>query len=136
MNKVIYVEAFPAPEGKEVTRKVPTGEKKKAFFGGEKDVTTKVTEWEQTGWSDCRIDGKRLSNDIGDAVASLNTEGYEVQSVSPITSGKYNFQYEAKEAHSSGSVLQGGGYGWGYGYGYSYTEGVTIIAKKVAASAA
>jgi len=34
MNKVVYVPAFFKPTGKEVTKKVPTGEKKKGFFGG------------------------------------------------------------------------------------------------------
>ena len=79
------------PIGKDVTTKVATGEKKKELFGGEKDVTQKVTEWKQTGYSDRLIDGERLARDISDAVGALNDEGYEVISVTSATSGEYNF---------------------------------------------
>jgi hypothetical protein len=118
---------FFSTDRKKVTKEVPTGEKKKGVCGGEKDVTQKVTEWQQTGYSDRWVDGERLSVDISNAVAKLNEEGYEVVSVTPLTSGEYNYKWEL---HTGGVNLGGGGYG--YGYGYSYTEGVTIIAKKVA----
>jgi len=111
--------------GKNVTKKVPTGEKKKGLFGGEKDVTKKVTEWESTGYSNTEIDGARLAQDIEKAVHQLNSDGYEVVSVSEVTSGRYNRSYQIK------GINNGGG-GYGYGYGYSITEGVTIIARKVA----
>ncbi|AYF32797.1 hypothetical protein CUU95_02680 [Vreelandella alkaliphila] len=127
MNKVVYVPAFFKPIGKEVTKKVPTGEKKKGFFGGEKDVTQKVTDWQQTGYSDRWVDGERLSVDISNAVSKLNEESYEVVSVTPLTSGEYDYKWELYK----GGVNHGGG-GFGYGYGYSYTEGVIIIAKKIA----
>ena len=125
MNKVIYVPSFFKPIGKEVTKKVPTGEKKKGFFGGEKDVTTNVKEWQQTGYSDRWIDGERLANDIAEAVSTLNNEGYEVVSITPITSGEYNYEWAQQKGGQNW-----GGSGYGYGYGYSYTEGVTIVAKK------
>lgn len=120
------MKAFFKPLGKHVTKKVPTGEKKKGFFGGEKDVTEKVTEWEQTGRSNKQIDGERLSNDIAEAVNTLNQDDYEVVSITPITSGEYDGHY-AQQKGGQGW----GGSGYGLGYGYSYTEGVTIIAKKV-----
>ena len=123
MNKVIYVPSFFKPIGKEVTKKVPTGEKKKGFFGGEKDVTTEVKEWQQTGYSDRWIDGERLANDIANAVSELNKEGFEVVTITPITSGEYNYEWAQQKRGYGGS-------GYGYGYGYSYTEGVTIVAKK------
>jgi len=122
MNKVVYVPSFFKRVGKNVTKKVPTGEKKKGLFGGEKDVTEKVTEWVDTGCSETEIDGSRLSQDIEKAVHELNSEGYEVVSVSEVTSGRYSWKM------NSGGVNIGG---WGYGYGYSITEGVTIIARKV-----
>lgn len=50
MNKVIYIKSFFKPVGKEVTAEVPTGEKKKGLFGGEKEVTRKETRWKQTGF--------------------------------------------------------------------------------------
>jgi hypothetical protein len=37
------------------------------------------------------IDGERLARDISDAVGALNDEGYEVISVTSVTSGEYNF---------------------------------------------
>ncbi len=132
MNTVVYVPAFFKAIGENVTKKVPTGETKKGFFGGEKELTKEVTEWVQTGYSDKWIDGDRLSKDISKAVSKLNNDGYEVISVTPITSGNYSYNYAYKGAYGSGSLIEGGGYGYGYGYGYSYTEGVTIIAKKSA----
>lgn len=125
MNKVVYVEAYFKPIGKEVTIKVPTGETKKGFFGGEKDVTRKQKSWEQTSWSDREINGHRLANDIAAATEELNSQGYEVVAIESVTSGAYDYKYEVK----FGGMNHGGG-GYGYGYGYSYTEGVTLIAKK------
>ena len=126
MNKVVYVNSYFKPLGKTKTVKVPTGEKTKGFFGGEKDVTRKEKQWEQTGWSDCQIDGERLAADIEKAIESLNAEGYELVSVSEAISGNYSWQT------NNGRHSGGGGWGYGYGYGYSYTEGVTIVAKKMA----
>ncbi|NCN89496.1 MAG: hypothetical protein GW936_08695 [Gallionella sp.] len=123
MNKVVYVRAFFIPIGKNVTVKVPTGEKTKGFFGGEKEVTETVERWEQTGWSKSEIDGDRLAKDIEKAIENLNSEGYEVVCMSEVISGQYNY-----DSYTGSSP----GYAYGYGYGYSYTEGVTIIAKKSA----
>lgn len=87
MNKVVYIEAKFKPEGKIKTINVPTGEKKKGFFGS-KEITKSQEQWEQTGWSDSEVDGERLSDDLNKAVKKLNNEGYEVISVTPIrTSG-------------------------------------------------
>ncbi len=74
---------------------MPTGEKKKGIFGGEKDITEEVTEWEQTGWSDCEIDGQRLTQDIQKKVNVLCEEGYEILSIMPITSGAHYFEWKA-----------------------------------------
>lgn len=126
LNKVVYVAARFKEVGKIKTVKVPTGEKKKGFFGGEKDVLTKEQRWEQTGWSDCEIDGGRLAEDLQAAIANLNEEGYEVVSLTPVCSGKYDYQWAQQKGASNW-----GGSGYGYGYGYSYTEGITIVAKKI-----
>ena len=125
MNRVVYVKAHTKPVGKTVDEKVPTGEKKKGMFGGEKDVLKKEQRWLQTGWSDCAIDGTRLASDIEEAVNKLNEEGYKVVSITPVLSGTYDWQYKT---HGMG---QHGGAGYGYGYGYSFTEGMTIIAEKI-----
>ena len=126
MNKIVYVEAKFKPIGKIKTVKVPTGEKKKGFFGGEKDVTTKEKRWEQTGWSDCEVDGGLLAEDLHSAVANLNDEGYEVVSVTSVSSGKYDYQWAQQKGASDV-----GGSGYGYGYGFSHTEGMIIVARKV-----
>ena len=126
MNKVIHVPAYFEPVGKEKTIKVPTGEKKKGLFGGEKDVTRKEAKWEQTGWSDSRIDSQRLAQDLSEAVNTLNQEGFEVVSVTPITSGAYDWAYKVDTFMGQGE----GGYGYGYGYGYSYTNSLIVTAKK------
>jgi hypothetical protein len=134
-NKVVYVKAYFKPVGKEVTIDVPTGEKKKGLFGGEKDVTKKETRWQQTGWSDSMVDGERLSRDIESAVKNLNAEGYEVVSILSIISGNYYYQFNSQGISSKRRILSetekvSGGGSFGFGYGYSYTEGVTIIAKS------
>lgn len=85
----------------------------------------KEQKWEQTGWSNREIDGRRLANDISAATEELNSQGYEIVAIESVISGAYDYKYEVK----FGGVNHGGG-GYGYGYGYSYTEGVTIIAKK------
>ncbi|AEF54584.1 hypothetical protein [Marinomonas posidonica] len=129
MNKVVYVNAFFKPVGKDVTVKVPTGEKKKGFFGGEKEVVTRETQWKQTGWSDNEIDGQRLANDMNSAIEQLNKEGYEVVTIESIISGAYSYKWDN---YSRAAVNSGGASTcYSYGYGYSYTEGVTIIAKKM-----
>lgn len=106
LNKVVYIPAFFEPIGKDKKIKVPTGEKKKGFFGGEKDVTRKETKWEQTGWSDCSIDSARLASDLAQEVEKLNRDGFEIVSVTPITSGAYDWSYK---------VNSGGFEGKGYG---------------------
>ena len=126
MNKVVHIPAFFEPVGKDKTIKVPTGEKKKGFFGGEKDVTRKETKWEQTGWSDCRIDSERLANDLAREVEQLNKDGFEIVSVTPITSGSYDWKYNV----SSGGHQSKGYGGYGYGYGFSYTNSLIITAKS------
>lgn len=127
MNKVVYVPAFFEAVGKNKVVKVPTGEKKKGFFGGEKEITEKETQWVQTGWSDCYIDNERLARDLEETVSGLNDQGYEVVSVTPVTSGSYNFKYDAR----SGG-FEGKGYGgYGYGYGYSYTSSLIVTARKL-----
>ncbi|MEE9354473.1 MAG: hypothetical protein V3U75_02685 [Methylococcaceae bacterium] len=128
MNKVVYIKAYFRPVGKNKTVKVPTGEKKKGIFGGEKDVTKKESQWVETGSSDCQIDGEKLSIDIQKAIESLNSEGYEVSNILQITSGKHKHETKKDVGYSN---TYGWGWGWGYGYGYSYTEGVTIIARKI-----
>ena len=127
VNKTVYVSSSFKPVGKEVKVKVLTGEKKKGFFGGDEEITRTEIQWEQTGYSDCEIDGNRFTNDIQEAILGLNSDGYVVTSITPIISGRYNYQYQANgtriDNHCSGG-------GFSYGYGYSITEGVVIVGQK------
>jgi len=122
-NKTIYIKACFKPHGKIKTIKVPTGEKKKSFFSGITDVKVRERRWVQTGYSDCEIDGEALEYDLQNAITKLNESGYEVQSVTPIISAKYDYKWK----EHTGSHNHGGS---GYGYGYSYTEGLIVIGKK------
>jgi hypothetical protein len=121
LNKTVYVNSYFKAVGKIVDVKVPTGEKKTGFFGDEKDITKIEQRWEQTGSSDCEIDGQRLADDIQTAVQTLNSEGYSVTSITPVTSGRYNYEYKDKGQYG----------GYSYGYGYSITEGMVIIGQKL-----
>lgn len=135
MNKVVLVQCFFKAIGKEVTVKVPTGETKKGLFGRDKEITRKEKQWKQTGWSDCEIDADRLATDLEQVISSLNEEGYRIQSITPVMSGAYNYNYQAEGISSSARVLGNteavsGGASYGYGYGYSYTDSLVVIAEK------
>ncbi len=126
MNKVVYVRAHFVPVGENKTVKVPTGEIKTNYFGDEEEVFTTETHWVQTGYSDCKVDSKRLAEDLELAIESLNSSGYEVVSITPVLSGDYDYK-----AHVSTGGVAGNGYGgYGYGYGYSFTESLIVVAKK------
>lgn len=128
MNKVVFVEAPFKPILEELSVAVRTGEVKRGIFGGEKEVTRKERKVVQTGVSDSRIDGEALALAVVEKISELNDEGYEVISITPITSGAYEF----REISSSARMLreteeiEGGG----YGYGFSFTSGVLLLAAK------
>lgn len=126
VNKVMYIQAFGVPITKEVTKKVPTGETERGWFGIPKKVMAKVTENQEVGTSDSQVDAVRLSNDLAKAVEQMNADGYELVSVTPIISGDYNYHVQEgnglkKHAHKSS---------YAFGYGFSFTEGLTVIFKK------
>lgn len=88
MNKAVFVKAHFKPEGKEETVTVETGEKKKGAFGfGERPVKKQEKQWVQTGYSDSRIDGKRLAENLQTTLDRLNADGYEVVSAVQVVSG-------------------------------------------------
>lgn len=60
-----------------------------------------------------------------------SSENIQIISISPITSGSYNYQFSSQGISSSPRLLSdtekvSGGGSYGFGYGYSYTEGVLI----------
>ena len=78
--------------------------------------------WVKTGISDSEIDGEEFSVKINQEIELLAESGYEVISITPITSGRYKYDSDSEHFRDSGA-------GWGWGYGFSYTEGVNILAK-------
>lgn len=135
MDKIVFVKAKFRPIGRNVTVKVPTGETKRGLLGGTKQVTRKEQQWQQTGWSDCEIDSERLAEDLQEAVSQLNSDGFEVMSVTPVASGGYNFSFKADAISSSPRLTRQteavhGGASYGYGYGFSYTESLLVHAKR------
>lgn len=136
MEKVVLVKAYFAPVGKNVSVKVPTGEKKQGLFGGQKEVMKKEIQWQQTGYSESEIDSQRLVNDLQETINDLNQNGYEVKDIIPIISGGFDYKYQAQGISSSRRVLSEtekvtGGASFGYGYGFSYTDSLIVIANRV-----
>ena len=121
---------------KDVIEKIPTGETKKNWLGSEKQITEKVTSHQIVGWSDSEIDGEKLSNDINKEIEKWTSKNIKIISITPITSGRYNYQYNAlgitsaKRVFSETEKVSGGG-SYGFGYGYSYTEGVLICIEII-----
>lgn len=123
MNRVVYVPAHFTDVGRYEKVEVPTGKTVKTFFGQELDVTRTEERFIKTGSSDCDVHGQRLAEDIERAVAQLNHEGYEVVTITPITTGSYR---AVRENGLFGELNEG------FGYGFSYTKGVVITARRVA----
>ena len=110
------------PTGKVRKTAVPTGKKKKVFYGlisfDEKEVKE---EFVKDGVSDCQVDTVALAEDLQMKLEELKKNNYDVINITPIISGSYAFKAEWSAKYSAG---------YGYGYGFSYTAGMLIIAKK------
>ena len=125
MQKTIFIKAEFKPEYKSVKVKVPTGETKKSLLGRDKPVTKKEYKDEPTGNLDLgQIDGEQIADKLQVEIEKLNSEGFTVQSITPITSGTYEYKFKAQGVSSSKrmfseteSVSGGASYGYGYGYG-------------------
>ncbi len=120
MDRTVYVPAHGVPIGRYVNKKVPSGKKKRTLLGlgKEKDILEWRNIWQQTGFSSCEIDGKRLAQDVQVEIDKLNAQGFKIISISPVISGNWS---RGKMNTSQDSV---------YGYGYSYTSGMIILARK------
>jgi hypothetical protein len=110
MNRTVWIPANFVPAYSDVPR-AQTGERRP--LGGSR--THIEYRREQVGWSDCVIDGERLQADLQTAIEKLNSEGYDVLSITAIQSGRH------------GKGIEGGS-AWGYGYGL--TEGVIVLAAE------
>ncbi|MEL6590310.1 MAG: hypothetical protein AAFQ68_09530 [Bacteroidota bacterium] len=125
MSKVYFIQSHGVPVGEEKVVKIPTGETRKSLLGGVKEIYRKEKRWEQTGFSQSKIDIKRLANEVAETIEEIEKAGLVVDSITPITSGNYDWEFKILGRKRS---KKGGGYG--FGYGYSYTEGVIIVAKE------
>lgn len=135
MLKTLFVQSSFTDTYKWEEVKVPTGAVKKTLFGGEKQVTRAEVRKVPNGKSICKIDGEKLSEDLSTAISSLENDGYEIISITPIISGDFNYEYKSMSLDSSARMLReteklSGSGGYGYGYGFSYTEGLLVLAKK------
>ena len=135
-QRVIYVPAHFRPLHKKVVIEVPTGETKKGIFGSEKQLVRKETKIKQVGWSDSKIDGARLAEDLECVVKKLNRDGFKVDSVTPVVSGAYDYKYRSQGISSSKRLLSetesvSGGASFGYGYGYSHTESLIVVGTRI-----
>jgi hypothetical protein len=123
MNKIVYVPTHFTDRGNYETVKVPTGKTETGLFGIERNVIREEERFVKTGVSDCDINGKRLAEEVAEAVALLNREGYEVVAITPITTGRHHSEVLTEFVQG----IEGG-----LGYGYSFTKGVIITGRRVA----
>jgi hypothetical protein len=123
LYKTFFVPSSMAHTGKVKKKAVPTGEKKKAFFGMIEVAETKIEEeFVPTGHSDCQVDGVALSLSVENTINQLVANGYSIINIIPIISGAYAYKSEWSAKFKAG---------YGYGYGFSYTDGMMIVASKM-----
>jgi len=131
--KTFFIPSCCKPIIKTKEVQVPTGKKERGFFGGEKDVMRIEQQQEIVGYSNSAIDGFTLAEDMHKTIDPWLTQGYELFSITPITSGGYDYEYT--QGVVKGSIISGSGSisgtgTVGYSYGYSYTEGIMVVLKK------
>lgn len=131
MIKTIFIPAQFKPITKQSLVKTPTGERKRNWLGIEKDVyETKLTDT-IIRYSDCEIDGNKLTEDVNTELEKWGEKLIRIISLTPISSGRYNYSYNNSKIESSTRVFGNtekvfGGGSYGFGYGFSYTEGIMI----------
>lgn len=126
MIKTVWIDAQFQKKGRWEEYEEATGETKKGFFGGEKAVTIKNKRWvELDEYSENRIDGARLSEDTNKILNQLQSEGFEVLSITPVISGEYSWTGYSKSAGASAGAASTCA-----SWGYSFTEGVMVTARK------
>ena len=123
MIKTVWIYAYFKKQGRWETYEEDTGETKKGLFGGEKPVVVKKKRWiELDAYRDDMIDGARISRDIEKALNQLESEEFDVLSITPVISGAYNWKNYSSSNNGSAHTCAS--------YGYSVTEGVIVIARK------
>ena len=117
MNRVVFVKAHGRPIGAYKKMEVPTNASRRGLLGIRRPVTRTIERWVQKGYSDSEIDADRLVRDMQAAIQTLNADGYEVISVTPVISGR------SREGRRSAG-------GKSNDHGFSYTEGMIITARS------
>ena len=89
----------------------------------EEPIFADCEEYVPTGQaSDTIIDIDRLAESIEIACNSLDRDGYEVHSITPVICGSYDWR--ARGVSSAHAKVAGG-----FGYGYSLTQGAVITGR-------
>ena len=116
--KTIWIKAHFQKFGYWAEKDEPTGEVKRNLLGGEKLVYAKKKMWiETTDYRDDLIDGERLSRETEIALNELDSEGFDVLSITPAISGHCGIDVDKSGTYPTS-------------WGYSHTEGIMIVAKK------
>lgn len=73
------------------------------------------------------VDGARFATDTENVLNQLESEGYDIVSITPVISGRYNWQkYDSGGSAATGARSSATCASWGY----SMTDGVMITAQK------
>lgn len=90
--------------------------------------------------SSCRVDGEHLTLAINRCLAKLDSDGYDLVSITPVISGSYSVKtfdtrYQSIVSGAIGNEFESGvkytsAPATCASYGYSFTEGVVVVAKK------
>lgn len=124
MIKTVWIDAYFKKKGRWETYEEDTGDIKKGLFGGEKPVVVKKKRWiELDEYRDDIINGAELSRNTEKVLNQLESEGFDVLSITPVISGSYGWQPYSKSVGIGSADTCAS-------YGYSYTEGFIVIAKK------
>ena len=86
-------------------------------------IPAPVEEDSEDTFSDSEIDGAALAILVEKAMNDLLELGFNIDQVTPITSGRYDYMLEANNKFVGKSAAAG------LGFGYSYTEGMLISAS-------
>lgn len=117
--------------GKQVNKKVGTGEYKKSLFGKGAEKMKNEKVWIKTGYSDCSVDGIATNDRLNEMISKIEKDGFDIVTITAVTSGSW--KYETGSLRNESGVIiknQTNAGGWGYGYGYSFTSGYIISAKN------
>jgi len=113
--KTFFIQAPSKPITETQAVQVPTGESSIGFFGNKKEVMRTEQQQKIMGYSNSAVDGFALVTYMHETIDPWLAQGYELFSITPITSGAYKHKSVASRS---------------YGYGYSYTEGIMVVLKK------